>query len=375
MKKSSLWILSLSAVVLLGAAGWQWRKSRVAAPALPAAQASAEAGLELAAADVLTLAPRRYVLGLPVSGALRATESAVVKARVAGELQNLTLREGDAVKAGQVLAQVDPTEYRARLRQAEQQADSARSQVDIAQKQFDNNQALVNQGFISKTALQTSQATLAGAQATHQAALAAVDVARKALEDTVIKAPISGQVSQRLAQPGERVAVDARVLELVNLSTLEMESAVPASDARQLRPGMTAQLQVEGMDAPVSAKVLRINPSTQAGSRQVLVYLGLPGQAGLRQGLYAEGQLSTRTVEALAVPLTSVRTDKPEPYVQVLEDDKVRHVRVKTGERSETEDQTWVLVEGLSAGSRVLLASAGALREGVRVRMGAPAAR
>lgn len=312
------------------------------------------------------------VLGLPVSGTLKASQSAMVKARVVGELLELTVREGDVVKAGQVIARIDPTEYQARERQAKQQADAAWAQVDIAQKQYDNNKALVDQGFISQTALQNAMASLNGAKATHMAAVAALDVARKALDDATLRSPISGQIAQRLAQPGERMALDARIVEVVNLTQLELEAALPAADAGLVRQGMKAQLKIEGQDEAVTAQVLRINPAAQAASRSVLVYLGVPGQEGLRQGLFAEGLLGTRSARALAVPLSSVRTDKPLPYVQVVDGDRVRHVSVQTGTRTEKTQQnitlTWVEVKGLSEGTQVLMASAGAVREGTQVK-------
>lgn len=285
---------------------------------------------------------------------------------------DLVVREGDVVKAGQSIARIDPTEYQARERQAKQQADAAQAQVEIAQKQFDNNKALVDQGFISQTALQNSAASLNGAKATHMAAMAALDVTRKALDDANIRSPISGQIAQRLAQPGERLALDARIVEVVNLSQLELEAAMPAADASLVRPGMKAQLKVEGMNEPVPAKVLRISPAAQAGSRSVLVYLGVAGQEGLRQGLFSEGTLGTRTVQGLAVPLSSVRTDKPLPYVQVIDGEQVRHVTVQTGTRAEKTlnniTLTWVEVQGLAEGTPVLTASAGAVREGTQVK-------
>src|SRR5690606_32568716 len=108
-----------------------------------------------------------------VSGSIEALQTVAIKARVAGEVQGLTKREGDSVAAGEVVARIDPTEAQARVRQAEQQAESALAQVRIAQRNQDNNQALVKQGFISATALETSQANLAGAEATHRAAVAA----------------------------------------------------------------------------------------------------------------------------------------------------------------------------------------------------------
>lgn len=371
MKRSTLWILAAvaAAIVIAGTARWASQRK----PSANVAQATTVTNLiELNASDVVPVTQMDLTLGLPVTGTLKASQSAMVKARVVGELMDLVVREGDMVVAGQVIARIDPTEYQARERQAKQQADAALAQVEIAQKQFDNNKALMDQGFISQTALQNSSASLNGAKATHMAAMAALDVARKALDDASIRSPLSGQIAQRMAQPGERMALDARIVEVVNLNQLELEAALPAADASLVRPGMKAQLKVEGMDEPVPAKVLRISPATQVGSRSVLVYLGVTGQDGLRQGLFAEGTLGTRTVKALAVPLSSVRTDKPQPYVQVIEADSIRHVPVQTGTRSEKTTQnitlTWVEVQGLAEGTQVLTASAGAVREGTQVK-------
>ena len=125
-------------------------------------------------------------------------QTALVKAKVAGEISGLNKREGDTVAAGEVLARIDSTEAQARVRQAEQQAQAAQAQVTIARRTQENNQSLVKQGFISATALDTSGANLAAAEANHQAALAARDIARKSLADTTLKAPLVG--------PGGRAA-------------------------------------------------------------------------------------------------------------------------------------------------------------------------
>ena len=372
MKKNKLLILAGLTVLVVATVGWRMSAQR-ATP--PAPVASRESALELAPEDVFTAHAETLSLGLPVSGTLKATQTALVKARVAGELMDLALREGDTVKAGQVIARIDPTEYQARWRQARQQADSAKAQMDIAQKQYDNNEALVKQGFISQTALQTSLMSLNGARASWQSTVAAADVAQTALDDALLKAPISGQIAQRLAQPGERLVVDAKVVEIVNLGQFELEAALPAQDAAGVQIGMKAQLQVEGAEQPVSASVLRINPSTQAGSRNVLVYLGVPGREGLRQGAFAQGTLGTRSVQAIAVPLGSVRTDKPQPYVQMIEADSVRHVGVELGERIQVGKQTRVVVHGLADGAQVLAPGVGAMREGVKVKLASTAAR
>jgi RND family efflux transporter MFP subunit len=338
-----------------------------------ASAAKLQSVVELAASDVVQAQKRELAQGLPISGTLKAVDSAFVKARAAGDLQGLTVREGDTVKAGQVLARVDATEYQARVRQAQQQADAAKAQIDIAQRQWENNKALVDQGFISKTALDTSLNTVRAAQATHKAALAAVEMTRKTLDDTVLRAPISGIVAQRLAQPGERVAVDGRVVEIVDLSRLELEASLSGADSVAVRVGQDALLQVEGTDRPVRATVARINPSAQPGSRTVLAYLAIQDPTGLRQGLFAQGTLATAQTSALAVPLSAVRTDKPAPYVQMVENNHVVHKMVELGARGEAGQEIMVAVKGVAPGALVIRGNVGPLREGTAVKFTAAA--
>lgn len=377
MKPWIKWAIALVLLLLLATAVWgtlSARKKQQQALA-DATAAKAQTVVELAATDVFQARTVELSQGLPVSGSLKAVNSAFVKTRVAGELQGLTVREGDTVKAGQVLARIDASEYQSRLRQAQEQADSAKAQIDIVQRQYDNNQALVNQGFISRTALDASLANLNAAKANHRAALAAAEVARKSLDDTVLRAPLSGQVAQRLAQPGERLGVDVRVLEIVDLSRLELEASLSAADALTVRAGQSAVLQIEGSAQTVKATVARINPSAQGGSRSVLVYLGIDNTAsplGLRQGLFAQGTLGTTRIQALAVPLSAVRTDKPAPYVQVVDNNQVVHKPVELGLRGSSGNDagqgSLVAVKGLAENAVVIAGAVGALREGTAVK-------
>ena len=321
-KKWTTWAAGAAvALVLAAGAGkaFQARQAKQAQAAEAAEALRKPTVFELATSDVVQARTRTLVQTVPISGVLRAANTAAVKAKVAGELSGLQVREGDAVQAGQVLGRIDTTEYQARTQQAAQQAQAAAAQVAIAQRQLANNQALVAQGFISSTALETSLSNLAAAQANHRAAQAAQDIAAKSLADTVLRSPISGQVASRLTQNGERVGVDARVLELVDLSSLELEAAVPPELAAQLLVGQTARLTVEGSTATVQAKLVRISPSAQAASRSVLVYLKLSPAPGLRHGLFAQGQVLVGERTGTAVPASSVRNDRPQPYVQLVQ--------------------------------------------------------
>ncbi|MDO9360938.1 MAG: efflux RND transporter periplasmic adaptor subunit [Polaromonas sp.] len=378
MTRRTKWIVAAIAIALLvvGLGGVLSARKKQQQALAAGAATKTQTVVELAASDVVQARTRELSQGLPLSGAIKAINSAAVKARVSGELQGLTVREGDFVKAGQVVARVDASEYQSRVQQAQQQADAAKAQIDIVQRQYDNNQALVNQGFISKTALDASQANLNAGKANHNAALAAVAVARKSLDDTVLRSPISGQVAQRLAQPGERVGIDTKVLDIVDLSRLELEASLSAADAVVVRPGQTAVLKIEGSTQTINATVARINPSAQAGSRTVLVYLAIANTdstSGLRQGLYAQGTLGTARTSVLAVPVSAVRTDKPTPYVQVVEDNKVSHKPVEMGARGTSTEtggagETLVAVKGLADNAVVIQGAVGPVREGTPVK-------
>jgi len=361
----------LLSAAMLGAAAWYMRASAPPAATPTVTTPAAPTVFEIPASDTSLAVEQRLIQNLPVSGTLKAVNTVVIKSRVAGEITELTLREGDSVKAGQVVARIDPSEYQRRLRQAEQQADAAKAQVDIAKRQYENNKSLVDKGFISVTALETSMSSLAGAEATYKAALAGADVTRKLLDDAVLTSPISGQVSARLAQPGERVSVDVRLLELVDTNNLELEATLSPADSIDVKIGQQATLQIEGRAQPLNAKVQRINPNVQSGSRSVLVYLRLESVSGLRQGLYGQGQLALGQRSAMAIPLDAVRTDKPEPYVQVIENNKIAHYKVKTGSRGflpgQTDATVWVEVSGLPTQSVILRSTTGALREGLSV--------
>ncbi len=376
MKPWLKWTIALLILALLAAGVLRTLSARKDKQLALAAQQTAqksEVALELTEADLLPVKVVDLALTVAISGPVKAVNSAMVKARVPGELQNMTVREGDSVQAGQVLGRIDPTESQARLRQTNQQAQAAKAQVDIAQRTHDNNVALVAQGFISSTALAASQANLAAAQANYAAAQSATDVVAKSLSDTVLHAPISGQVAQRLAQSGERVALDGRILEIVDLSRLELEAAMSTADAMQVKVGQKAQLRVAGLPQPLAASVVRINPSATSDSRAVLVYLALASGSPLRQGLFAEGTLTTGHLNTLAVSLNAVRTDKPQPYVQVLQANQVQHLNVTLGARGELDGKPMVAVSGVLEGATALAQSVGVLRPGTQVKLLNPA--
>ena len=371
MRRWLKWILVILVVAALAAGLARVLSQRKAQQQAAAEQVSkrADSAVELAPGDLVQVTTRELSQGLPISGALKAVNVALIKARVAGELQGMTLREGDLVRAGQVVGSIDATDAQARLRQAQQQAESAKAQVEIARRTYDNNRSLVDQGFISKSSLDTSASSLAAAEANYRAAVAGVDMMGKSLQDTVLRSPITGQVSQRLAQTGERMAPDGRVVEIVDLSRLELEASISPADSLQVQLGQTAQLQIEGTASTVQARVVRINPTVVAGSRSVIAYLALDPAPGLRQGLFAQGALTIGVTRGPSVPLSAVRTDKPQPYVQMVSNNRVVHQPVELLARGNSDGQRMAAIKGVPDNATLINGQLGSLREGTLVKL------
>lgn len=348
------------------------------APAQPSpVAASAPSVLEFLPTEIVTAEPVELRQTLQLSGSLRAIDLATVKAKVAGDVREVLVREGEPVKAGQVVARMDATEYEARVAQARGNLNNAKAQLDIASKTRDNNLALVEKGFISKNAFDNSASQYSGAKASVDAAQGALDLVQKSLNDTVVRAPISGLVSARHVQPGEKVAVDGKLLEIVNLQKLELEAAVPASEIAQVAIGQSVELQVEGLPQRFEGKVARINPATLAGSRSVPVYIQVANpQNQLRVGMFAEGRLvlaSKRGV--LALPQSAMRKDGSGTYVFAIVDGKIARRPVSLGAAGVAGDEYRTeITSGLDFGAQVIRADMGNLSAGTPVRVAQAAA-
>ena len=369
MRKRSLWLILLL-IVIAGAVLLLKPKKTAPLPTSPTAQATAV--IEFLPQEITTLTPLDLQQTLALSGALRAVEQVSVKARVAGEVREVLVREGEAVKAGQVLVRMDTSEYQAKVDQSRGNLNAARAQLDIATKTRDNNLALLDKGFISRNAFDNAASQFAVAQANVDAARGGLEVVQKSLNDTVIRAPITGLVAMRSVQPGEKVSPDNRLLDIINLQNMELEAAVPTSDIGQVALGQQVTLRVEGLSTAFRGRVTRINPSTQTGSRSVLVYVQVPNpQALLRAGMFAEGQLTLRSkAGVLALPPGALHKESNAVYVYVIEEGKLIKKIVTPGiEGRQGDDSNIEIIDGLRAGAQVIKNNMGTLRTGSAVRI------
>ena len=331
--------------------------------------------LEFGAAELAAVEPKAMPRWLPVSGTLQPVRQATVKAKVSGDVRQLTVREGDSVQAGQILVRVDTADLDARVLERQGQMQSARAQLALAEKTNAMNQKLLKQNFISQNASDSAESSLEVAKGNLQAAEAQLRVAQNALKDSVATAPLSGIVAKRHVQPGEKVAFDSPLVTVVDLKDMELQAAVPSGDIPELKPGMTVDLAVDGFtDRKFTGRIERINPSTEAGTRAILVFVGIPNEAqALRGGMFATGRIALAAGAPVpTLPATAVRTEAGQSYVWTIQDGKLAKRMVLIGRRDDDAGRV-ELKTALPANVPVLAARFDNLREGAKARVVASA--
>ena len=347
----------------------------VASQGSPANTPVAPKLIELSASDLGAAETREVRRELPLTGQLRPIHQALMRARVAGEVIEMRVKEGETVVSGQVLARIDPMESRARLdvRQATLAANKATWENNERTRK--NNEELLRKGFISQSAYDTTLANSTVAQAQVKAAEANVALARRTLDDTTIKAPFAGLIAERSAQVGDKASVDMKLLNLVDLSRMEVEAGVPASEIPRVAPGQEVNFKVEGFGEKLfKGKIARINPQSQAGSRSIIVYVEVLNPDGaLKGGMFAKGGLTlTRRDAVTAVPISALREERGETVVYAIENNRLARIPVKTGARNE--DEAWAEITAsdnarVKPGIRVVKSNLGILNSGVEVKV------
>jgi membrane fusion protein (multidrug efflux system) len=358
-------------VALLVVAGFAAVRAK---PTVAPAPAAAERFAEFLQEDLYIVDPQGMERALPLTGTLMPRTEATVKAKVAGELVQVAVREGESVKQGQVLARIDQTEVTARVAAREADMQAAKAQLVWADKNRSTQGALLEKKFISQNAFDNVQSNYDVAVAKLRAAEADLVVARKTLGDSILVAPFSGIVAQRHAQAGERVALDAKVITIVDLTRLELEAPVPAALIGKVKIGQAVAFRVDGFgEKPFEGRIERINPATVSGSRSINVYAAIDNREGvLRSGMFAQGSASLERIErTLVIPASAVREEIGQNYVYAIVDGKVAKRIVKVG-AADPSGRMQVL-DGLAAGDRIVRNNLGSLREGVTARLAGPA--
>jgi RND family efflux transporter MFP subunit len=323
----------------------------------------------LAASDVKTVERGTIEAGVSVSGDLKAIEESVVRARLEGDLEGVYVREGDHVRAGQLLARFEDSEQESNHTSAIADREAAQSDLETAKWNAEQSDQLFKAGAIAERDLRTAQQTLAAARARLAAADARVRATTSVLSDTRALAPTTGVVAKRGVENGEHVARGAEMFTVVRSDVLELGASVPARQAGEIRVGQRVHFAAGGRD--FEGRVARISPTIDPTNRSITVYVQVPnGGATLAANSFATGRVVSRTVDsAIVIPNGAVRQSQGQdkPFVYRLDaNDALERAPVSVGIVDEAQAIAEI-VEGLKPGDRIIVGNVGTLGAGMKV--------
>ena len=365
-------VAGLSAALVIGSlVAW-----RVSSAKKEEKKPDAEVTLEFSTADLTTVENRELSRTLPFSGSLSPVVQSTVKSKVSGEVRQVMVREGEKVSQGQILAQIDTADLQARLDAQVAAFEEAKARWSIADKNRESNLKLLKQNFISQNAFDTTNSTLEASAASVRSAEAQVRLARNAMQDAVVRAPISGILAKKMVNGGEKVGPDSPMFTLVDLTRMEIEAPAAASEIPSVNVGQIATFKVDGFgDRVFEGRVERINPVTELGSRSITLYLSVSNRDGaLKGGMFAKGLLVlAKSQPSNVIPFAAIREDAGQQFVFTLEGGKIAKRAVTLGMREEQAGLVEVKT-GLEKGVQVVSARMVGLKSGAAAVVKAPAA-
>ncbi len=294
--------------------------------------------------DVAQAARADVISGVPVSGSLQPGVDVQIKAPVPEVVEQVLVREGDAVQKGQVLARF----YSASL---VPQAASAETQRRVAAADFERMKNLFAEGAVSQKDVENAELAL-------RAAEAADANARRRLDEATVRAPVSGVIARRMVDAGDRVGDGDQLFQLVNTGVLEFEAAVPAQYVGDVRVGAPVVLAVTGLEsAAINGRVSRVNATADPSTRQVKVYVTVPNaDRRMVGGLFASGRIVLQERRgAVVIPRPGLRTDDAgQTYVLVIENDRIARRDVVAGVYDEVR-VLYEITQGLAGGETVII--------------------
>lgn len=327
-----------------------------AAPSTPpAAQSAAPARAPQAIpVEVALVENVSFPRGLSAIGTLRSDESIMVSAEVAGRIAKVNFEEGQPVKKGDVLIQLDDSVARAELAQAE-------ANLSMAQSKFDRSQRLQTAGFVSKEAREDASIALQLQQAT-------IELSKARLERMRISAPFDGVIGLRSVSVGEFVSPGQAIAPLEAVYVLKADFRLPERHVADVQTGQTLEVNVDAIPGRrFEGEVYAVSPLVEAAGRSILVRAKVKNKEGLlHPGMFARVQLITSKGDAMVVPETALVPSGQTQYVYRIKDGRVAQVPVQLGERR---GGLVEIVSGLEVGDQVTVSGMQRLRNNAPVRL------
>ncbi len=305
--------------------------------------------VELAVAELRPLAAYYRA-----SSVLEADRHVELVSKVQGRVQRVLVEEGDWVKQGQVLAELENDRERVQVRQAE-------LKFEEQARELERRKSLLEKNLVTEEQFEATRGT-------HDLAVTERDLAKIALEETMIKASFDGQVTERKIVPGQHVSMAQPLFTLVDFDPLRVRIHLPESIARRVSPGDEVLVSVDALEESIPAVVERVAPVVDPSTSTVRLTLLMKGGRGeALVGGFVKVRITTDTkTEALSVPKLALVEEGGLRSVFVADGDSSRKVEVRTGL---SDEESVEVLDGLRRGDFVVTMGQGGLRGGSKLEV------
>jgi membrane fusion protein, multidrug efflux system len=338
---------------------------QVQKPSTPVAQVSGEPpkSVEVQIVAATTSPMPRYLL---VTGELQADKETLVAADAMGKVLRVPIERGTVVKLGEVLVQLDDRSAKLALEEAQANQDLAQVRYDLAVNDVNRNRPLMEAHAIAASEFQHYESEQKARAAELQLAKVHAENAQQTLNDTTIRAPFSGIVSERLVQVGEYVRNDAAVARLIDIQTLRLLLNIPEPSVSGIHLDQEVSFVMSSFpNHTFTGKVGRVSPAVRNSSRDMLIEVLIDNSDNvLRPGIFASAKVRLEDVPAVTVPTAAVRKQGDSHKVFVVENGHALERLVQMGESTSS------MIEirgGLKAQESVVLAPTDELVDGAAV--------
>lgn len=340
-----------------------------------------------------TVAETPFGETVTANGTLAAFDQTTVSVKVPGRVRAISVDLGSVVSQGQVIAQVDPEDYRLRVQQAEASLAQARARLGLApegtddridpeqtatvrqaravldEARYNRDRAarLVEQGVIAKAEFDAATATFKVAEGRYQDAYEEIRnrqgilaqrrselaLARQQLKDTAVIAPLNGIVQEKRTSIGEYLAAGAPVVNIVRMDPLRLRAEIPERESHTVHSGQDVRVTVEGDTNVYVGKIMRLSPVIAEQNRMLVVEADVRNNGKLRPGSFAHAEIVTNDAKmAVTVPNNAIVTFAGIEKVIVVQNGKALEKPITTGRRNTDFTE---IVAGINVGEKVIV--------------------
>lgn len=349
---SSGCLLAVSVALIAGCHGSE--------PALPAA-------VQTMQARVVESKQQEFPLNVRSTGTIHARQTAIVSAQVIGRIQQVLVREGDTVRAGQTLVVIDGTGLRASVDQAQAGVKAAQSEqavalteAKLAASTLDRYRQLEAEKSVSPQEMdevsrraEAATARLEAVRAQTDSAQAQESGAHTMLDYTRLSAPFSGVVTARMADPGTMASPGVPLLQVDQAGVQQLEAMVDESAISAIHKGMKSQVTIDGASSlEIIGTVSEIVPAADPASHSFLVKIDLPSSSQLRSGMYGTAEFANGVRQAIVIPRSAVISRGSLACAYVLDAQGMAQLRYLT--LGAAQGSLVEVLSGMSAGEKLV---------------------